>query len=200
MRKIDPEKREAKRRQILDAAVACFARKGFHGTSTNEICAAAEMSPGNLFHYFPNKSALIAAIAEEDRNEMNARFARLAEEDDAIAAIETLATELLEQSADPVYARISVEIAAETMSNSEIGSLFADNEALIKTNLAELLKRGIAKGQIDPTLKPQLAATWLIALADGAVGRALMDPDFKTRTHAPVLLRMVRRFLEPPAG
>lgn len=200
MRKIDPGKQEAKRRQILDAAIACFARKGFHGTSTNEICAEAGMSPGNLFHYFPNKAALIAAIAEEDRREMGERFARLAGEDDAIAAIETLATELLAQSADPVYARISVEIAAETMSNSEIGSLFAENEALIKADLVALLKRGIAKGQIDPALKPQLAATWLIALADGAVGRALMDPDFKPRTHAPVLLRMVRRFLEPPAG
>lgn len=200
MRKIDPGKQEAKRRQILDAAIACFARKGFHGTSTNEICAEAGMSPGNLFHYFPNKAALIAAIAEEDRREMGERFARLAGEDDTIAAIETLATELLAQSADPVYARISVEIAAETMSNSEIGSLFAENEALIKADLVALLKRGIAKGQIDPALKPQLAATWLIALADGAVGRALMDPDFKPRTHAPVLLRMVRRFLEPPVG
>ncbi|WNK42306.1 TetR/AcrR family transcriptional regulator [Pantoea agglomerans] len=200
MRKIDPEKQEAKRRQILDAAVACFARKGFHGTSTNEICAAAGMSPGNLFHYYPNKPALIAAIAEEDRNEMNARFARLIDEDDAITAIETLAIELLEQSADPVYARISVEIAAETMSNSETGSLFAENEAQIKANLAALLQRGIAKGQIDPTIQPALAATWLIALADGAVGRALMDPDFKASTHTPVLLRMVRRFLEPPAG
>ncbi|MEN4559815.1 TetR/AcrR family transcriptional regulator [Pantoea agglomerans] len=200
MRKIDPEKQEAKRRQILDAAVTCFARKGFHGTSTNEICAAAGMSPGNLFHYYPNKPALIAAIAEEDRNEMNARFARLIDEDDAITAIETLAIELLEQSADPVYARISVEIAAETMSNSETGSLFAENEAQIKANLAALLQRGIAKGQIDPTIQPALAATWLIALADGAVGRALMDPDFKASTHTPVLLRMVRRFLEPPAG
>lgn len=200
MRKIDPEKQEAKRRQILDAAIACFARKGFHGTSTNEICAAAGMSPGNLFHYFPNKSALIAAIAEEDRNEMNARFARLAEEDDAIAAIETLATELLSQSADPVYARISVEIAAETMSNSEIGGLFAENETRIKADLATLLQRGIDQGQIDPALKPELAATWLIALADGAVGRALMDPEFKASTHTPILLRMVRRFLEPPAG
>ncbi|WP_406625317.1 TetR/AcrR family transcriptional regulator [Acidovorax sp. SDU_ACID1] len=200
MRKIDPEKQEAKRRHILDAAVACFARKGFHGTSTNEICAAAGMSPGNLFHYYPNKSALIAAIAEDDRNEMNARFARLADEDDAITAIENLAIELLEQSADPVYARISVEIAAETMSNSEIGSLFAENEARIKADLAALLQRGIAKGQIDSAIQPELAATWLIALADGAVGRALMDPDFKASTHTPVLLRMVRRFLEPPAG
>ncbi|WP_230391141.1 TetR/AcrR family transcriptional regulator [Burkholderia cenocepacia] len=63
MRKIDPERVEAKRRQILDAAIDCFARDGFHATSTAAICKAAGMSPGNLFHYFPTKAAIIEAIA-----------------------------------------------------------------------------------------------------------------------------------------
>ena len=55
MRTPNPEKQEARRRQIMEAAIGCFGKKGFHGTSTNEICAAAGMSPGNLFHYFPSK-------------------------------------------------------------------------------------------------------------------------------------------------
>lgn len=200
MRKVDPARHEAKRRQIIEAALSCFARKGFHGTSTNEICAAAGMSPGNLFHYFPNKQAVIAAIAEDDRREMVERFAGLAGQDDVVAAIEQLAGELLQQSADPVYARISIEIAAEAMSNSEIGKLFAANEARVKADLVALLERGIARGQVDPGLQPELAATWLIALADGAVGRALMDADFDAASHAPVLMRMIRRFLVPSPG
>ncbi|WP_164076138.1 TetR/AcrR family transcriptional regulator, partial [Stenotrophomonas maltophilia] len=50
MRKVDPDKHEARRQQILKAAIACFTAKGFHRTSTAEICAEAGMSPGNLFH------------------------------------------------------------------------------------------------------------------------------------------------------
>lgn len=38
------EKQQRKRRQILDAAMHCFIEKGFHSTSTAEICKAAGMS------------------------------------------------------------------------------------------------------------------------------------------------------------
>ncbi|MBR8501953.1 TetR/AcrR family transcriptional regulator, partial [Burkholderia cenocepacia] len=87
MRKIDPERVEAKRRQILDAAIDCFARDGFHATSTAAICKAAGMSPGNLFHYFPTKAAIIEAIAQDDQREMAELFAKHADADDALAAI-----------------------------------------------------------------------------------------------------------------
>lgn len=196
MRKVDPDKYQAKLHQILEAAVVCFAEKGFRGTSTNQICSAAGMSPGNLFHYFPSKQAIIEAIAEEDRREMSERFAQLAAEPDAIVAIERLVNSLLLQCADPVYAKIGVEVVAESMRNPEIATLFAASEAAIKNDLVALLKRGIVQGQIDATLEPKFAATWLIALIDGAVTRSVLDPDFELSTYTPTLMRMIRRFLE----
>ena len=196
MRKVDPDKYQAKLHQILEAAVVCFAEKGFRGTSTNQICSAAGMSPGNLFHYFPSKQAIIEAIAEEDRREMSERFAQLAAEPDAIVAIERLVNSLLLQCADPVYAKIGVEVVAESMRNPEIATLFAASEAAIKHDLVALLQRGIVQGQIDATLEPKFAATWLIALIDGAVTRSVLDPDFEFSTYTPTLMRMIRRFLE----
>ena len=196
MRKVDPDKYQAKLHQILEAAVVCFAEKGFRGTSTNQICSAAGMSPGNLFHYFPSKQAIIEAIAEEDRREMSERFAQLAAEPDAIVAIERLVNSLLLQCADPVYAKIGVEVVAESMRNPEIATLFAASEAAIKNDLVALLQRGIAQGQIDATLEPKFAATWLIALIDGAVTRSVLDLDFELSTYTPTLMRMIRRFLE----
>lgn len=196
MRTIDPEKHQAKLHQILEAAVACFAEKGFHGTSTKEICSVAGMSPGNLFHYFPNKQAIIEAIALENGREMSEHFAQLAAEPDAIVAIERLVKNLLLQSLDPVYAKISVEVVAESMRNPEMAALFAASEAAIKVDLVALLQRGITQGQIDATLEPKFAATWLIALIDGAVSRSLLDLDFELSTYTPTLMRMIRRFLE----
>ena len=196
MRKVDPDKYQAKLHQILEAAVVCFAEKGFRGTSTNQICSAAGMSPGNLFHYFPSKQAIIEAIAEEDRREMNERFAQLAAEPDVIVAIERLVNSLLLQCADPVYAKIGVEVVAESMRNPEIATLFAASEAAIKNDLVALLQRGIVQGQIDATLEPKFAATWLIALIDGAVTRSVLDLDFELSTYTPTLMRMIRRFLE----
>ncbi|WP_238149352.1 TetR/AcrR family transcriptional regulator [Arsenophonus endosymbiont of Aleurodicus floccissimus] len=52
----------------MPAAIRCFVEKGFHVTSTAEICKAAgiNMNPGNLFHYYPTKIAIIEAIALQD--------------------------------------------------------------------------------------------------------------------------------------
>ena len=59
----DPEERgQLRRQQILDAAAACFVREGFHGASIARIAKAAGMSPGNLYHFFPGKEAMIAAL------------------------------------------------------------------------------------------------------------------------------------------
>lgn len=195
MRKIDPVKQEAKRRQIMEAALACFARKGFHGTSTNDICAEAGMSPGNLFHYFPSKLALIATITEEYRAEFAERFAQMTQQDDVLAAIETLALDLMEQSTNPVEARVSIELIAEGMRNSEVGKIYVESDRQVKADFVALLERGIAKGQLDPSLQPETAATWLVALADGTISRAQIDPDFSVYDHAPMLVRLIRRFL-----
>lgn len=42
--------------------INCFIEKGFYATSTAEICKAVGMSPGNLCHYYPTKSAIIETI------------------------------------------------------------------------------------------------------------------------------------------
>ena len=131
---------------------------------------------------------------------MAERFAQMAEQDDVIGAIEALALELMELSLDPIYARVSLEIMAEAMSDSEVGRLYTENDRRIKDDLVTLLIYGISKGQIDPELQPETAATWLVALADGAVSRAHIDPDFSVRSHAPMLMRLIRRFLKSSDG
>ncbi|MNE97947.1 hypothetical protein D3C80_1963860 [compost metagenome] len=82
------------------------------------------------------------------------------------------------------------------MRNPEMATLVAASEASIKGDLVTLLRRGIAQGQIDASLDPKIAATWLIALIDGAVSRSVLDRDFKLKAYAPTLMRMIRRFLE----
>jgi len=197
VRKVDPERQEAKRRQIVDAAVECFARRGFHATTTAEICAAAGMSPGNLFHYFDSKDAIIQAIAEEDQRETAAMFAQLEDVDDVLAGLIAMAEAAVALSTDQVYARISIEVAAEATRNPKITALFAANEAQTKDALVRLLKRGADRGQIDSALNAEVAAAWLIALLDGAIGRAVMDPAFDVQAHAPMLRVLIERFLRP---
>ncbi len=55
---------EARRRQILDTALSVFAQKGFANTSIKDLAAAAGISSGLMYHYFPSKARLLEAAAE----------------------------------------------------------------------------------------------------------------------------------------
>jgi AcrR family transcriptional regulator len=50
---------ERKRIEILRAAAAIFRRRGYHGTSVDQIASALNMAPGNLYYYFRNKEEIL---------------------------------------------------------------------------------------------------------------------------------------------
>jgi AcrR family transcriptional regulator len=56
---------------ILDATTRVLVRQGFDGLSTNAVAAAAGVSIGSLYQYFPNKEALVAALIDRHMEEMN---------------------------------------------------------------------------------------------------------------------------------
>jgi len=197
MRKVDPKRQAAQRRRILEAAVVCFVRRGFHQTKTAEICAEAGMSPGNVFHYFATKDAIIEAIVEEDRRETAALFAKLKDADDILEEMLRSLDMLLEVLADPTITRLGVEVMAEAMRNPKVGVLVRRNEAEAKAQLVETLGRAAARGQVDATLDMENAAVWLMALVDGAFSRAALEPSFNPQERAPMLRTMVMRFLRP---
>lgn len=200
MRKVDPEKYEAKRRQILDAAVVCFARSGFHKTSTAEICAEAGMSPGNLFHYFKNKNAIIEAIVEEDRRQTSEWYEKANQADDLFEELFKLLERNLALIAEPTYRKIGIEIFAEAMRNPAVGQLVARNDAEQIAALTGILKKAVAKGQIDATLDTAKLATWIAALGDGAFGRAALDPYFDPIDQRGMLREVLSRILKPKAA
>jgi AcrR family transcriptional regulator len=49
-------------RRLLTSAVACFARSGFHATTTRDITAALSLSPGALYVHFSSKEEVLFAI------------------------------------------------------------------------------------------------------------------------------------------
>ena len=55
---------DARRDQILDCALAVFARQGFHETSIADICVRARIARGTLYQYFTDKRAVLAALIE----------------------------------------------------------------------------------------------------------------------------------------
>jgi AcrR family transcriptional regulator len=53
-----------RRDRLIDAALVVFARKGVDAANIKEIGSEAGVAPGLIYHYFPNKEALLAAAVE----------------------------------------------------------------------------------------------------------------------------------------
>ncbi len=53
-----------RRQQLLETALDFFARKGFKGTTTKEIAAAAGVTEAVVFRHFPSKQALYQAVLD----------------------------------------------------------------------------------------------------------------------------------------
>jgi AcrR family transcriptional regulator len=61
---------EDRRKEILEAALRVFAKKGFSGASNKDIAREAGITPGLIYHYFESKEALLKAIYA-DRSPVN---------------------------------------------------------------------------------------------------------------------------------
>ena len=53
-----------RQRQLLEVALNAFSRRGFKGTTTKEIAAAAGVAEAVIFQHFPSKEALYSAVLE----------------------------------------------------------------------------------------------------------------------------------------
>jgi AcrR family transcriptional regulator len=62
---------------ILDAADAVFLERGFAQATTRQVAAAAGTSIGSLYRFFPNKEALLVALAERYSQRMQALTAEV---------------------------------------------------------------------------------------------------------------------------
>ena len=66
--------REAKRKQIMDAALELFANKGYHSASISKIASNAGISKGLMYNYFESKEALVLAIFDLGMEQLTALF------------------------------------------------------------------------------------------------------------------------------
>ena len=63
MPKVSDAHRAARREQIVDAAIRCVGREGFHRTTMAHVIAESGLSSGAVYGYFKGKEDLIKAIA-----------------------------------------------------------------------------------------------------------------------------------------
>jgi AcrR family transcriptional regulator len=139
------ERSEARRQQVLDAAIECFRRHGFHAASMQEISAAAGMSVGHIYHYFESKDAIIAAIVDQEVRQVAADFQRIGKAKDIVAAMLDHANNCFAHTIGDRNWSLSFEIAAEAARNPNVRAIVQDAQERIRLIVRDTLeKAGVA--------------------------------------------------------
>ncbi len=64
-----PETRDA----IHEAALELFARRGYHATSMRAIASAARVQPAAIYHWYPNKEAILVGLQDDFMEQLTER-------------------------------------------------------------------------------------------------------------------------------
>jgi AcrR family transcriptional regulator len=82
--------------QILDVAEQMFIAEGYNATTTNAIATRAKVPIGSLYQFFPDKAAIVQALAMRYMDQLHQRFAVL----DAGEVSKLLLSEYVDQMID----------------------------------------------------------------------------------------------------
>ena len=184
---------EQQRRRIRQAAARAFARRGLEGTGLSHVAREAGLGRSSLYHYYPDKAALVQDLADELLEEETALFTEAFQSgDSALDRIERLTTaivELFDRSAST--GRLMLQIWANDPDR------FQTMLETLRGGLTQLVQQGQESGEIDHQLDPEASATLVIALMDGVLVQGFVDPrlfEQKGRLGNALLLA-VRRML-----
>jgi TetR/AcrR family transcriptional regulator, repressor for uid operon len=198
MPKLSAATQAARRAHILDAAELCFARSGFHRTSMLDICKEAGVSAGALYVYFASKEALIAGIAERDRNKLASQFAALAETPDLAMALAKLGEHYTVE--EPQHKRLMcVEIGLESTRNEAVGEIYRSVDRFVQDSFEQLFARAIEEGRIKPQLDAKALARIITVIGDGMFWRRAVDPSFDPKSVIPAITAIVDGLLNASA-
>lgn len=83
--------RQARKQEILDAALSVYVRLGYNGTDMDIVAAEAGLAKGLMYYYFKTKRELFRAMFEEVMEKAMAFHRRFAAECDGLGPVEWLA-------------------------------------------------------------------------------------------------------------
>jgi len=147
---------EDKRRQLLDAAVRVFARKGFHASRVGDIAEEAGVAHGLLYHYFTSKDQVLEAVFHENWNVLLARIASVEETDEPAAdQLRHIAAIVLRTWLHlPDVVRVVVQ---EFGRSPELAERLAELTQPIDA-IQRVIARGIERGEFRQDVDPRFAA------------------------------------------
>ena len=169
-----------RRTQILEAAVICFAKHGFHQASMHDISTEAGISVGLIYRYFQNKEAVIAAMADRHKKEISDLLERARQAPTLLESFEILFTAHCCENSPKVISAFVVDLYAEASRNPKIADLVRDMLSTAMNGVADLIARSPESKTAPRGWKPKEMAELMFAVARGMLMFDILQPQEMT--------------------
>ena len=185
------EQKAQRRDNIIQAAWRCAARKGFRELTIDEICEEAGVSKGGFYGYFGSKEELLVALLEDEAAGRLAIFQALEEESAGVERLQAFARAMLERAGDPAHVQVLADLWATVGNQGPVRDAFSASVSARRSVLREWIEEAVADEELVD-LPPNALASILIALGDGLLLHAALDPSaFQWRNVRKVLLMLL---------
>lgn len=158
---------DARRRQILDGARACFARHGYEGATVRRLEEATGLSRGAIFHHFRDKDSLFLALAREDA----ARMATVVAEQGLVQVMREL---LAHPRSDDDWLGTRLEVSRRLRTEPEFRRQWAAQSAALTEATRQRLRRQAEVGKLREDLPVEVLARYLELALEGLVSHLAM--------------------------
>lgn len=169
---------QAQRERILAAARACFVESGFHAASMATIAETAGMSPGLIYRYFENKSAIILAIIGQQLDVVRCKIQQMPAASDLAEGILEHFEQHDTQSEDSMSSALFLEMSAEATRDPQVAAALRRFDDAVRSELSEWLARSERRGGHGlPAGVARERVLLLLCLVEGLNVRKAREPD-----------------------
>jgi AcrR family transcriptional regulator len=180
MARVTEEHVEARQNQILDAAWICFAERGYHRATMQDIAAKAGLSTGAIYLYYENKEALALAINRRSM-ELSRRIIEAARSQSStpLEAMRAIGAAMLSIFTDPGFetaTKLNIEMWPEIIRSPELAASTRREIGFWRKEVAKLLAEAQEEGLISADADPDTLAMLSICAWEGLRHYKLIDP------------------------
>jgi AcrR family transcriptional regulator len=173
--KVTEEHIGARRRQIMSAALRCFAREGFHRTTMQDIFREADLSPGAVYTYFKGKDELIVAIIAAMMSFVaeSAHFFTEPLPDGRLRRPGEALAEMVDRFKDfelgtvEERARVFPHLAGEQQRNPQLNAAVRAGLEHLRGGFEKLARAAQERGELEPDVDPEEFSRLPLSLLQG---------------------------------
>lgn len=162
-------KGERVRARVVAAAAALVHERGVAGTTLEDVKAAADVSGSQLYHYFPDKNALVKAVIDHQADSIVDRQRQVLGGNDGIAAWRDLVVTSVRRTEGKGGCQLGSLGGQLAESDPDARDLIAAGFERWATALREQLTSLHAAGKLAPGIDPEDLATTVLATLQGGL-------------------------------